>query len=163
MLRKHASPLIVDDSRYAAEIVRSILRSLGAASVRHAATDHEAFSLLRREPFDFAIIDQNLGRGEDGLDLVRRIRTDPESPNPFLPILMLTAYSERKRVVSARDAGVTEFLVKPFTARELVLRLSSLLDRPRKFVSCANYCGPDRRRRTIPDYKGPEKRSATQA
>lgn len=150
--------LIVDDNRHAAEIVRSILGSLGAVDILEAATAERAFTLLRAVTVDMVILDQNLGKGAEGTELVRKIRTDPVSPNPYLPVLMLTGYTELKRVTSARDAGVTEFLSKPFTIEGLLKRMDVLIHQPRPFVRSPYFFGPDRRRRNDPRYQGPERR-----
>ena len=150
--------LIIDDNRNAAEIVRSILSSVGAQQMEIAATADKAFQILQSEPYDLIIVDQNLGKGDEGIALVKRIRTDPASTNPYLPILMLTGYTEQRRVQAARDAGVTEFLSKPFTIVGLLRRMEALIHAPRAFVRSQDYFGPDRRSRQDPDYKGPERR-----
>lgn len=152
--------LIIDDNRNAAEIVRSILSSVGAQQMEIAATADKAFQILQSEPYDLIIVDQNLGKGDEGISLVKRVRTDPASTNPYLPILMLTGYTEQRRVQAARDAGVTEFLSKPFTIVGLLRRMEALIHAPRPFVRSQDYFGPDRRRRQDPDYKGPERRRA---
>ena len=152
--------LIIDDNRNAAEIVRSILSSVGASQMELATTAERAFSMLQAETFDLIIVDQNLGKGDEGIALVRRIRTDPASTNPYLPILMLTGYTEQRRVQAARDAGVTEFLSKPFTIVGLLRRMEALIHQPRPFVKSEDYFGPDRRRRQDPDYRGPERRKS---
>jgi DNA-binding response OmpR family regulator len=72
---------------------------------------------------------------------------------------MLTGHSERHRVEAARDAGVTEFLAKPITAVNLLTRITEIVERPRAFVRCDSYFGPDRRRRTFEDYAGPWRRA----
>ncbi|RAK58966.1 response regulator [Phenylobacterium hankyongense] len=151
--------LVVDDNRHAAEIVKSILASVGAQDIADAATPDRAFKLMKEMPFDVVVVDQNLGQGDDGIQLVRRIRSDPSSPNPYVPILMLTGYTEQRRVKAARDAGVTEFLSKPFTITGLLRRMDALIHAPRPFVRSADYFGPDRRRRADPDYTGPERRN----
>ncbi|MDB5447443.1 MAG: chemotaxis receiver domain protein CheYIII [Phenylobacterium sp.] len=150
--------LVVDDNRHAAEIVKSILGSLGAQDVRQATTAHQAFETLQREMFDMTIVDQNLGKGDEGIHLVRRIRNDPQSPSPYMPILMLTGYTEHRRVTAARDAGVSEFLSKPFTVAGLLRRIDALIQNPRPFVRSGDYFGPDRRRRADPKYTGPDRR-----
>jgi CheY-like chemotaxis protein len=155
--------LVVDDNPNAAEIVKSILASLGAGAIRGASTAGDAFAIVRADPMDMVIVDQNLGRGDEGVDLVRQIRTDPQSPNPYVPILMLTGYTEQKRVMAARDAGVSEFLSKPFTVVNLIKRIDALIQHPRPFVRSADYFGPDRRRRQDIDYPGPERRKAPQS
>ncbi len=95
----------------------------------------------------------------DGLEFVRLLRTDTNSPNPFVPVIMLTAHTEAKRVVEARDAGVTEFLAKPISAHQLYSRIRAIIEHPRPFVRAKSYVGPDRRRRQEPDFKGPEQRT----
>ena len=149
--------LVVDDNRHAIEIVRSILGSVGAQRIVPATTAHDAFRLLG-EQIDMLILDQNLGKGDEGIQLVRRIRNDPVSPNPYMPILMLTGYADERRVTAARDAGVSEFLVKPFTVAGLLKRVEALILHPRPFVRSSDYFGPDRRRRADPRYTGPERR-----
>ncbi len=94
----------------------------------------------------------------DGLEFVRLVRTDTESPNPFVPVIMLTAHTEAKRVVEARDAGVTEFLAKPISAHQLYSRILAVIERPRPFIRAKAYVGPERRRRQDPKRKGPERR-----
>jgi len=152
--------LIVDDNRHASEIVRSILASVGAQDIVMATTVERAFTLLQAEPFDLLIVDQNLGKGDEGIALVRRLRQDPKSVNPYLPVLMLTGYTEQRRVQAARDAGVSEFLSKPFTIMGLLQRIEAIIHQPRPFVKSHDYFGPDRRRRQDPDYRGPERRKA---
>jgi DNA-binding response OmpR family regulator len=94
----------------------------------------------------------------DGIEFVRKIRRAPESPNRCVPILMVTGHTERSRIEAGRDAGVTEFLAKPFTAQSLVGRIAKLVERPRLFVQCEAYFGPDRRRRGAISPNGPRRR-----
>jgi DNA-binding response OmpR family regulator len=150
--------LIVDDNRHAADIVRSVLRSIGARRIRHAAAEEDAFRIFCGDRFDLVILDQNLGRGGEGFSLARRMRLDPRSPNRMVPILMLTAYAQQHHVLAARDVGIDEFLMKPFTAKGLAMRVASLVSAPRHFVCSATYFGPDRRRSATLGYEGPERR-----
>jgi DNA-binding response OmpR family regulator len=150
--------LFVDDSRRTAEIVQSILGSVGARDIRHAMSAHEAFDQLRREVFDLLIVDQHLDRDNAGVDLVKRIRNDPASPSPYVAILMLTGDTKLRQVQAARDAGVTDFLGKPFTAGGLLRRIEAMILQSRPFVRSFNYFGPDRRRREDPNYTGMERR-----
>src|SRR3546814_1089406 len=84
------------------------------------------------------------------LDFTRLVRRGEDSPHPYVPIVMLTAHTERHRVLTARDAGVSEFLRKPVTPKDLYLRLVSVIETPRPFVRSPNYVGPCRRRRDDP-------------
>jgi len=75
-----------------------------------------------------------------------------------VPIIMLTGHSEKKRVISARDAGVTEFLAKPISAKSLYQRILNIVINPRPFIKSKGYFGPDRRRNAAANYTGPERR-----
>jgi DNA-binding NtrC family response regulator len=94
----------------------------------------------------------------DGIDFVRLIRNSRDSPNPMVPVIMITGHSTIRRVAEARDVGVTEFLSKPVTARGVIERINRVVENPRSFVRTGDYFGPDRRRRQAPDYEGPFRR-----
>ena len=68
--------------------------------------------------------------------------TTHNSPNPFVPIIMITGHTEKHRVEAARDAGVTEFLAKPITAANLFARIAEIVERPRAFVRCGQLFRP---------------------
>lgn len=153
--------LLVDDNVHILQIVRTMLRGLGAIHVFEAKNPPEAIARLRREPIDIVVLDYVIG-DEDGVAFLRRLRTDPDSPAPFVPVIMLTAHSDRTRVEAARDAGASEFCAKPVTAAELLRKVGAVIDRPRPFVRSESYFGPDRRRRDDPDYKGEERRKDRQ-
>ena len=99
----------------------------------------------------------------DGLELAQMIRQPGANANPYVPIIMLTGHSEKKRVVSARDAGVTEFLAKPISAKALYERILNVVANPRPFIKTKTYFGPDRRRNVNPNYVGPERRKGGKA
>ena len=94
----------------------------------------------------------------NGLELVQMIRQPEANANPYVPIIMLTGHSEKHRVVRARDAGITEFLTKPISAKSLYERIVNVVVRPRPFVKTKTYFGPDRRRNVNPNYTGVERR-----
>jgi two-component system chemotaxis response regulator CheY len=96
----------------------------------------------------------------DGLELAQMIRQPGANANPYVPIIMLTGHSDRKRVVIARDAGITEFLAKPISARSLYGRIVNVVVKPRPFVKTKTYFGPDRRRNVNPNYGGLERRKS---
>jgi len=76
----------------------------------------------------------------------------------MVPIVMITGYSAWSRVETARDKGVTEFLIKPFTADDVAKRLASVITNPRDFIEIETFFGPDRRRRVAPNFTGPYRR-----
>jgi hypothetical protein len=75
---------------------------------------------------------------------------------------MLSGHSEKRRVVEARDAGVTEFLAKPIAAKSLYERILSVVLNPRSFIQTKSYFGPDRRRNVHSNYAGPERRKGVE-
>ena len=99
----------------------------------------------------------------DGLELTQMIRQPGANANPFVPIIMLSGHSEKKRVIAARDAGVTEFLAKPLSAKALYQRILNVVSNPRPFIKTKTYFGPDRRRSANANYAGPERRKGGKA
>lgn len=153
------SVLVVDDSLHIRRLVATMLRSYGCTQLIEAKTAQQALDILQRKPVDIALIDWMLeDRVETGMDLVRQIRLSPHDNLPYLPIIMMTGHTERDNIERARDAGVSEFLAKPFTARNLHSRLSALIDQPRPFVKTRSFFGPDRRRRSDEPVTGKERR-----
>jgi CheY-like chemotaxis protein len=148
--------LVVDDNANMVQIVKTILKNFGAIHIYEAKDVAEAFAVSRQYAVDIVFLDYNLGF-MDGVEFVRMMRTAADSPNAYLPIIMLSAYTEHHRVLKARDAGVTEFCAKPVTAIEIYRKIVEVIEHPRPFVRTATYFGPDRRRQDI-DFKGPEKR-----
>jgi CheY-like chemotaxis protein len=153
------SALILDDNAHMRGLLRAILSSFNVRQVEEASDALDALQVLRNATLDMAFVDFRL-TGLDGLEFCRLVRTASDSPNPYLPIIMVTAYSERSRVLGAINAGVDEFLVKPVRAVDVASRLNAVIERRRPFVRSADYFGPDRRRRKDPKYRGPLRRSS---
>ena len=154
--------LVVDDNAYMVKLVKTILRGFGAEHVFEAKSANDAFASLKNDTIDIVILDY-LMDGEDGVAFVRRVRTSPDSSTPYVPIIMLTAHSDRKRVEAARDAGVTEFCSKPITSTDMLKKVAAVIDHPRPFIRSDDYFGPDRRRRDDPSYHGEERRKDRQS
>jgi DNA-binding response OmpR family regulator len=157
MALEGVSTLVLDDNAHMRGLIRVILASFGVRRIEEAADCNEAFSIMRGGGIDLAFVDFKLG-GIDGLDFCRRIRSEPDGPDIYLPIIMITAYSERSRVLDAINAGVDEFLVKPIRPVDVANRVNAVIERRRPFVKSDGYFGPDRRRRDDPRYKGPLRR-----
>lgn len=153
------SALILDDNAHMRGLVRVILASFGLRRIEEASDAATALGIIAADDIDMAFVDFKLG-GLDGLEFCRRIRNDPEGANIYLPIIMITAYSERNRVIEAINAGVDEFLVKPVRAVDVANRVNAVIERRRPFVKSNTYFGPDRRRRNDPRYRGPLRRAA---
>ncbi len=153
---EHLNFLIVDDNQHMRTLVRTIIYALGSKRVMEAGDGADGFKALRQFPADIIICDWNMSP-LDGLDFLRLLRNAEDSPNPYVPVIMMTGHTERQHVLQARDAGVHEFLAKPISARSLYLHIRSVIERPARFVRCQGYFGPDRRRRQL-DIAGKNRR-----
>ncbi len=154
--------LVIDDSIHMRRMLRALLHGFGARHVYEAvdgATGLEAFT--QHQP-DIVLIDWEMPFF-DGLELAQMIRQPGENANPYAPIIMLTGHSERSRVMAARDAGVTEFMVKPFSPKTLYQHILNVIANPRPFIRTKTYFGPDRRRNVKPNNFGPERRKGSRA
>jgi CheY-like chemotaxis protein len=150
--------LIVEDNTHMRSLLRALLNSVGIKDVSEAIHGQAGMEALRERKIDLVLTDLAMAP-MDGLELTRHVRNDENSPNPFVPIIMITGHTERYRVEAARDAGVTEFLAKPIAAHNLFARITEILERPRAFVRCESYFGPDRRRHETENYTGPWRRT----
>jgi len=142
-------------------ITSAVLQSAGIPRVREASDGSAGLDVLRDHQIDLAIVDFNMFP-LDGVAFTRLVRNSPDSVNPYLPIIMMTGYSEKARVYEARDAGVNEFVVKPITAKAILDRIQAVIFQPRAFVKTEGYFGPDRRRTLATTYKGPMRRRSDQ-
>ncbi len=152
--------LVVDDNQHMRSLIRTILEALGVSSIIEAREGQHALEKLTSQQVDLIIVDWNM-EPMDGLALTRHIRSAADSPDPFVPIVMLSGHTEKARVMQARDAGITEFMAKPVSARSLYARIVSIIENPRPFVRTKDYFGPDRRRQMLP-FEGPERRQAAE-
>jgi len=150
--------LLADDNQHMRAIVAAVLKGVGVKRIREVSDGSEALHVLREFPADLAIIDFNMAP-MDGVEFTRLVRTANDSPNTYLPIIMMTGHAERSRVYEARDAGVTEFVVKPVTARSILSRIQAVIFKPRPYVRTDSYFGPCRRRVNDDRYAGPMRRA----
>ncbi len=152
------SVLVVEDTAPMRKLIVSVLQTLGIGEVYAAPDGERGFELFRKHNTDIVIADWHM-EPMDGIELAQEIRKNTLSPNRLVPIVIVTGYSALSRVAQARDAGVTEFLIKPFSADDLAKRIAYVINKPRDFIDSAAYFGPDRRRRKAPDYRGPLRRA----
>lgn len=136
--------LVVDDNAALRGLLRVSLQAFGCHSVLEAHSVDQALVQLEASPVDLVITDWKMSP-RDGLDLVRTIRAPLLNDYSQIPVVMLTAYSDATRVRDARNAGASEFLVKPFTAERLAQALICALGETREFITTNDFFGPDRR------------------
>ncbi len=149
--------LLMDDNHHMRAIVATILRSVGVRHLREASDGAEGLEVLDTWQADIAVADFKMAP-MDGVEFTRRVRQQ-SNRNPYLPIIMMTGFSDRGRIYEARDAGVTEILAKPITASGLLNRVESVIMRPRPFTRTNTYFGPCRRRKDDAAPDGVERRA----
>lgn len=140
--------LVVDREARTASLVTAVLRAFGFTLIEVATNAEEVMEAMKKKPYDLIITEWHLA-ADNGVQLVRAVRA-PEQHRLLrrdVPIIMLTAQSDVPAVKAARDAGITEFLAKPFSAKTLAARLIQVIDNPRSFIDAPGYTGPCRRRR----------------
>ncbi len=151
------SILLVEDLDPMKKLISSVLGTMGVGNIFTASDGEHGFNMFCNKNPDIVLTDWHM-LPESGIDLAKKIRTHSRSPNKMVPIIMMTGYSAMPRVSEARDFGVTEFLVKPFSAADLSQRIVYTIQKPRDFVDASLYFGPDRRRRIIDSYAGKKRR-----
>jgi CheY-like chemotaxis protein len=154
--------LVIDDNAHMRRILRTLLHGFGARDVNEAEDGASGLEAFTAYIPDIIITDWAMPIF-DGLELTQMVRQPGANANPYVAIIMLTGHSEKKRVTAARDAGITEFLAKPISAKGLYERIVNVVACPRPFVKTSTYFGPDRRRMTNPSYTGPERRKGGKA
>lgn len=150
--------LIIDPQPASARVLAEVLRSHFSSQVWVAPTTPKAIELLQAVSPQIIFVEL-AGAGVDGVDLTRRLRRT-ELPCRKVPVIMTTATPTAQAILRARDAGVHEFLGKPYTTKELMRRLEAVALKPRAWVEAVAYVGPDRRRFNSGAYAGPRKRRA---
>jgi len=149
--------LVVDPSPHMAALVGQMLRHIKVRRIDEAHDSDRAALLLQSHRFGAIMLNDRL-LPMNGLALVRALRQAGEGLNRDTPVIMMSSEPDAAEITAARDAGVTEFLRKPFAAQHIASRLNAIMAAPRPFVEGGGFVGPDRRRRRG-DYKGNERRS----
>ena len=116
--------LIVDDYKTMLRIIRNLLKQLSFTNVDEASDGSEALAKLREKSYGLVISDWNM-QPMTGLDLLREVRADVALQH--LPFIMITAESKAENVVAAKEAGVDNYIVKPFNAETLKAKIASVL------------------------------------
>ncbi|MCH7864457.1 MAG: response regulator [Proteobacteria bacterium] len=140
--------LVLDDHAPMRRILMSLLRELGINRLTQSDNAVQALRSLQDTDPDLIITDA-LMEPMDGLEFTRKIREGEAGVDPFVPIIMVSGQAEMRFIIKARDAGITEFLAKPISARAVYMRICNVITSPRPFVRVADFFGPDRRRQGV--------------
>ena len=153
--------LVADPTVQMREIIRNILlHNIGIDEVVDASDGEQVLEIFQNSPCDLLILDTAM-RPLGGVELARRIRNNEEDINPFTPIIIISDHPQKNEVMGARDAGATEYLAKPLSAKILDLRIRALVQHPRPYIKSKSFFGPDRRRHIPNGTKNDERRVHT--
>lgn len=150
--------LVVESTKEMFSLFKSVLNmlSIPERNIYAAYSDTEGFQKFCQQKHDIIITDW-LSNPDKGIKLTKTIRTDNKSPNKFVPIIMTAGSGHFSRVIRARDAGISEYLVKPFAADALAQRITRVIEKQRHFIVAETYTGPDRRVKQLP-FDGSDRR-----
>ncbi len=154
---KKMKVLIVDPNAFMRGVVADSLRRLMVTNINAAASAMEAFTVGRTFKPDIVFVDWDAGR-MSGLEFTREVRRNTTGMSRETPIILLAGVIDHDQLMSARQSGINEFLLKPVSAQGVLSRIEEVVLRPRKFIDSRNYVGPCRRRKDDPNYAGPWRR-----
>ena len=152
--------LIVEKHAQMRTIFRQVMRELGIPRIYDAYDPEEGFARFNDFKPDILFIDW--APGFDGLNLVQSIRGGKHTSDPYVAIIMVSSLTEQHHIIKARDAGATEYIAKPVSAKMFYDRIVAVIENKRAFVRVETFVGPDRRRQDRP-YGGEERRAENRA
>lgn len=126
MINKNILILVIDDNKTMRRIVRTLLNQLGYNNVEEAEDGVSAFNMIKEKNYQLVISDWNM-TPITGLELLQQVRAVDAYKN--LPFIMVTAESKMENIVEAKNAGANNYIVKPFSASTLEIKLNAVLDK----------------------------------
>jgi DNA-binding response OmpR family regulator len=152
--------LLVEPNQASARMLSELLKGAGARQIYVEPTGAHALNACKL--LDPQVVFTEVGGpSHEGLDFVCRLRRGDLACRQAA-VIVVTAEATASTIVAARNAGVHEFLRKPFTMRDLTRRLEAAVLHSRDWIEAVGYVGPDRRRFNSADYQGPRKRRSDQ-
>lgn len=121
---KSMNVLVVDDYKTMIRIVRSLLQQLGFTNIDDAGDGVTALGMIRKKPYGLILSDWNM-QPMTGLELLKAVRAEEQTKS--IPFIMITAETKTENVVAARQAGVNNYVIKPFTLAVLKQKLTAVL------------------------------------
>jgi CheY-like chemotaxis protein len=145
---RSVTTLIVDRDRYTRSLIAQMLRGFGVGGIEAVDSGEAAKEYIQEHFVDLCIVEASLPDMSGG-DLIRWMRREQKEPARFMPILVLTGYTQLKLISQARDAGANLVVKKPVSAQVLFDRVAWIAKTPRSYIETADYVGPDRRFKDI--------------
>lgn len=150
------SILVLEKHLLIRRLLTDVFAEFGVPTVQSTPDPRIAWDMFRQSPTDIILSDWT--EGLDGMAFLTQVRQDPDSPDPFVPVVVCSANTEFRHVCFARDNGMTEFLAKPVSAHTIYSRICALVENHRPFIRVSNFFGPDRRRRLDGEFAGSDRR-----
>ena len=141
---RSVTTLIVDRDRYTRSLVGQMLRGFGVGGIESLDSGAAAQEYIQKNFVDLCIVEANLP-DMSGADFVRWVRREQKEPARFMPILVLTGYTQLKLISQVRDAGANLVVKKPVSAQVLFDRIAWIAKTSRSYIETGDYVGPDRR------------------
>ncbi|WP_026782787.1 response regulator [Pleomorphomonas koreensis] len=117
---------VVDDSAYFRKLAETMLGAFGVRVILQAATEAEALTMVMTQSPDVLLLDWNLGTAGNGAAFLDLLRRHPDDRVSTLAVVMVTAYADKRRMLTAVELGANDVLIKPLSARRLYERLADL-------------------------------------
>lgn len=136
--------LVVDDSGFARSLIRNALSNFGLHDLVERSCAVEAIKFLETDKVDMVLVDYEMPV-LNGAEFTHLVRNGQGGASPEVPIILISGHTDMHRVTEARNAGIHEYLAKPFTGLDLYKRIRAIVEKPRPFVRTKEYCGPERR------------------
>jgi two-component system chemotaxis response regulator CheY len=147
---KSTKVLIIEDDSIMLGLIREILKIMGFSDITVVKDGNHAFNEIKLNNYDLIFCDWIMP-GMNGIEFSKALRRLPQYEKCGIPIIMVTGKATVEDVKTARDAGVNEYLAKPFSIHLLTSKIKSVIENPRPFVVSDNYIGPDRRHKNSPE------------
>ncbi len=150
--------LVLEKHSLIRKLLYGVFQEFGVATIQNTQYPDVAWEMLQSIPADIILSDWT--HDLDGLQFLTRVRRAPDTPDPYVPVIICTANTEMKEVCEARDRGMTEFLAKPVSASLIYSRIARVIENNRAFIRISDFMGPDRRRMNMPGFTSVERRRA---
>ena len=137
---------MIEDDNIMASLIRDVLDIMGFRNIVFHKDAKLALQDIHQNAYDLILCDWKM-QGMSGIEFTKTLRIFELTKKRYTPLIMITGKAQEEDVRAARDAGVTEYLIKPFSVVAMCEKIKAILERPRDFVISDAYIGPDRRRR----------------
>jgi DNA-binding response OmpR family regulator len=143
---KSTRVLVAEDDTIMLTLIKDVLAVLGFGEINVVKDGLKAIQEIKLNNYDLVFCDWKMP-GVSGIEFTKAVRSLPSYEKSCVPIIMVTGKALEEDVITARDAGVNEYLIKPFSIKLMCTKVKNIIEHPRPFILSQDYRGPDRRRK----------------